>query len=404
MKVPFSPPDMSELEAKYASEAILSGWITTGPKTKEFERKIAEYCGAKRAACLNSATAAMELALRMLDIGPGDEVITCAYTYTASASVIDHVGAKIVMVDCLPGHPHIDPAAVERAITPRTKAIIPIDIGGVPADYDSLFAAIECKRALFSPSDNPIQKGLGRIAVVQDAAHSFGALYHGKSVALCGDFCCFSFHAVKNLTTAEGGAVVFGDVGGVPCEEIYNRLMLWSLHGQNKDALAKTRLGAWEYDIIYPAFKCNMTDIMAGIGLAQLERYEGMLARRREMVARYNAHFEGTAVRPMAHTGADFEGSHHLYIVQVDGIDLAQRNDLIVKLAEQEVSANVHYKPLPMMTAYKKMGFDIADYPNAYDYFTREITLPLHTCLSDEQIDFTAKTLLDALAQVKKDK
>ncbi len=401
MKVPFSPPDMTALEAQYASEAILSGWITTGPKTKEFERRIADYCGMKRTACLNSATAAMELCLRMLDIGPGDEVITCAYTYSASASVIDHVGATIVLVDTLPGSPDIDPAAVARAITPRTKAIIPIDIGGVPADYDALYAAIERKQELFTPADNALQKALGRVAIVQDAAHSFGALYKGESVAKGGDFCCFSFHAVKNLTTAEGGAIAFDDIGDVPADDIYTKLMLWSLHGQNKDALAKTQLGAWEYDIIYPAYKCNMTDIMAGIGLAQLERYDGMLARRREMVARYNALFAGTAVKPIAHCGADFDGSHHLYIVEVEGITLDQRNAIIIELAEKDVSANVHYKPLPMMTAYKRLGFDIADYPNAYDYFTREITLPLHTCLTDAQIDYTAQTLLDAVAGSK---
>ncbi len=393
---------MTELEAKYASEAILSGWITTGPKTKEFERRIAEYCGVQRAACLNSATAAMELCLRMLDIGPGDEVITCAYTYSASASVIDHVGATIVMVDTLPGSPVIDPAAVERAITPRTKAVIPIDVGGVPADYDGLYAAIERKKNLFTPAENELQRALGRVAVVQDAAHSFGALYKGKSVAYGGDLCCFSFHAVKNLTTAEGGAIAFDDIGPVSADEIYTKLMLWSLHGQNKDALAKTQLGAWEYDIIYPAYKCNMTDIMAGIGLAQLERYDGMLARRKAMVARYNALFAGTPVKPIAHCGADFDSSYHLYIVEVEGVTLEQRNAIIVAMAENEVSANVHYKPLPLMTAYKKLGFAIADYPNAYDYFTREITLPLHTCLSDEQIDYTATTLLDALAAVRR--
>ncbi len=401
MKVPFSPPDMSELEAKYASEAILSGWITTGPKTKEFERRIAAYCGVRRAACLASATAAMELSLRMLGIGPGDEVITCAYTYTASASVIHHVGATIVMVDCLPGDPHIDPEAVARAITPRTKAVIPIDVGGVPVDYAGLRAAIERRKPVFCPSDNPLQQALGRVAIVQDAAHSFGALYRGESVAKQGDFCCFSFHAVKNLTTAEGGAVAFDDIGQISADNLYEKLMLWSLHGQNKDALAKTRLGAWEYDIVYPAYKCNMTDIMAGIGLAQLERYDGMLARRREMVARYGERLADSPVRPLRHTGADFAGSHHLYITEIEGATLEQRNEIIARMAEREVSANVHYKPLPMMTAYKNLGFAIVDYPNAYALFSREITLPLHTCLRDEQIDFTAQALLDAIAQVR---
>ncbi|MEG0912626.1 MAG: DegT/DnrJ/EryC1/StrS family aminotransferase [Oscillospiraceae bacterium] len=400
MNVSFSPPDMTELEAKYASEAILSGWITTGPKTKEFEKKIAEYCGVKRVACLNSATAAMELSLRMLGIGAGDEVITSAYTYTASASVIDHVGAKIVLVDTLPNSTCMDLQAVANAITDRTKAIIPVDIAGVPADYNGIKAIIEKKKSCFRPAGE-LQKELGRIAIVADAAHSFGASLNGKNVACFSDFCCFSFHAVKNLTTAEGGAIAFSDIGSVSADEIYKKLMLWSLHGQSKDALAKTQLGAWEYDIIYPAYKCNMTDIMAGIGLAQLERYDGMLKRRFEMVARYNRFFEGTEVKPIAHSGDGFIGSHHLYITTVDGINSEDRNEIIIEMAKKGVSANVHYKPLPMMTAYKNLGFDIADFPHSYKFFEKEITLPLHTSLSDEQIDYTAKTLLDAIAHRK---
>lgn len=396
MKIPFSPPDMTEAEARGASEAVLSGWITTGPKTKEFERRIAAYCGVERAACLSSATAAMELCLRELGVGPGDEVITSAYTYTASASVIDHVGATIVLVDTLPGTVRMDMDAVEAAITPRTKAVIPVDVAGVPADYDALHAALERKRGLFQPNSG-LQAAIGRVAIVADAAHSFGALYHGKPAAQFSDFCCFSFHAVKNLTTAEGGAIAFSGFDGFDAETVYHDFMLWSLHGQSKDALAKTQLGAWEYDIIFPAYKCNMTDIMAAIGLAQLDRYDGMLARRREMVARYAAAFAGTRVKPLAHAGADFDGSHHLGIVEVEGLSLEARGALIVALAERGVAANVHYKPLPLFTAYKKLGFDIADFPNAYDFFTREITLPLHTLMTDEELDYVAATLLELL-------
>ena len=358
---------MSELESKYASEAILSGWITTGPKCKQFEKMIEDYCGVKKAAVLASATAAMEMTLRLLGVGAGDEVITSAYTYTASASVIDHVGAKIVLVDTLPDSLQMDLSLLENAMTERTKAIIPVDVAGVPCDYKNINRIVREKSGLFKPA-NDIQRALGRVAVVADAAHSFGALYKGEPAARFSDFCCFSFHAVKNLTTAEGGAVCFGDIGDIPASEIYRRFMLWSLHGQNKDAFAKTKLGAWEYDIIYPAYKCNMTDIMAAIGIAQLERYDGMLARRKQMVARYDRLFEGTRVLPTAHEGADFCSSHHLYITRIDGASLERRNEIITELAKKEVCANVHYKPLP-----------------------------LHTCLSDEQIDFTANTLKEIL-------
>ena len=310
--------------------------------------------------------------------------------------MIDHVGATIVLVDTLPGSARMDMAAVEAAITPRTKAVIPVDVAGIPADYGALRAALERKKELFQPSGD-LQAAIGRVAVVADAAHSFGALYRGKPAAQFSDFACFSFHAVKNLTTAEGGAIAFSGFPDFDAERLYRDFMLWSLHGQNKDALAKTQLGAWEYDVIYPAYKCNMTDIMAAIGLAQLDRYGGMLARRREMVARYGAAFSGSRVKPIAHAGADFDGSHHLYIVEIEGASLEERNELIVKLAERGVSANVHYKPLPMFTAYKKLGFDIAAFPNAYDFFTREITLPLHTLLRDAEIDYVASTLLGLL-------
>ncbi len=400
MKVPFSPPDMSGNEIEYVSEVLRSGWITTGPKTKLFEEKLSEYCGAKKTACLSSATAAMELSLRILGIGAGDEVITSAYTFTASAAVIDHVGAKIVLVDTEKDSVFMSMKALEEAITERTKAIIPVDVGGIPADYDTIKAIVEKKRNLFKPK-SAIQKGLGRIAVVSDCAHSLGANYKGRSVASCADFACYSFHAVKNLTTAEGGAVCFDDVGGVSADEIYKEFMLYSLHGQNKDALAKVKLGAWEYDIAFPGYKCNMPDLMAAVGLAQLERYGGLIERRVEMVKRYNALFEATRVKPISHeddsrNGAFF-GSHHLYITRVEGITIEQRNEIITRMAENGVAANVHYKPLPLLSAYKNLGFDIKDFPNAYDFYSNEITLPLHTLLSDEQIDFTAKTFLDAI-------
>ena len=393
MKVPFSPPDIAETEIELVAEAMRSGWITTGPKTKEFENEIARYCGAKKTACLASATAAMELVLRILGVGEGDEVITCAYTYTASASVIAHVGARPVLVDMDSDSPFLSPEKIKAAITARTKAIIPVDFAGIPADYDALKQAINDKKELFCPN-SPIQKALGRIAVIGDCAHSFGAEYKGKSVALACDFACFSFHAVKNLTTAEGGAVVFGDMGDVSADEIYKSFMLYSLHGQNKDALAKTNIGAWEYDIVIPGYKCNMTDMTAAMGLGQLSRYSKLLRRRREMVERYDSRFRGTAVKPLVHTGKDYAGSRHLYIVTVDGIDEEKRNRIIADLGDNGISANVHYKPLPIMTAYKAMGYDIEDFPNAFAYYQKEITLPLHTLLTDEQIDYVATALL----------
>lgn len=397
MKIPFSPPDIGQDEIEQVVEAMRSGWITTGPKTKELERQVAAFCHAPRAVCLNSATAALELTLHQLGIGPGDEVITSAYTYTASASVVCHVGAKLVLVDCQQDSYEMDYDALERAITSKTKAIIPVDIGGVLCDYDRIFQIVQKKRSLFVPSDNPIQQALGRVAVVADSAHGFGASRHGKMSGEIADFTAFSFHAVKNFTTAEGGAVVWRTLDGIDNEEIYRQYMLLSLHGQSKDALAKTQLGAWEYDIVIPGYKCNMTDIMAGIGLAQMKRYPGLLARRREIITRYNKALEALPVTVLQHYGEDFASSGHLYLVRLNGKDEAYRNDLIVRMAELEVATNVHYKPLPMHTAYRNLGFSIEDYPNAYQMYHNEVTLPLHTCLTDEQVEYVLDSLIKVL-------
>ena len=405
MKIPFSPPDIGEAEIAQVADTLRSGWITTGPKTKELERQVASFCHTSRAVCLNSATAAMELTLHQLGIGPGDEVITCAYTYTASASVVCHVGAKLVLVDCCKPSDggsdcyQMDYDALERAITPRTKAIIPVDLGGVVCDYDRIFEIVERKKALFTPSDNKIQQALGRVAVMADAAHAFGAQWHGRMCGEIADFTCFSFHAVKNFTTAEGGAVTWRDLPGIDNEEIYKNYMLLSLHGQSKDALAKTQLGAWEYDIVMPGYKCNMTDIMAAIGLAQMQRYPGLLARRKQIITRYNQVMDTLPVSYLRHYGEDFASSGHLYLVRLNGRDEQFRNDFIVKMAEREIATNVHYKPLPMHTAYKKLGFDIKDYPNAFAMYRNEVTLPLHTLLTDEQVEF----LLEIFAQLLRD-
>lgn len=397
MKIPFSPPDIGEAEIAQVADTLRSGWITTGPKTKELERQVASFCHTSRAVCLNSATAAMELTLHQLGIGPGDEVITCAYTYTASASVVCHVGAKLVLVDCQKEDYQMDYDALERAITPRTKAIIPVDLGGVVCDYDRIFEIVERKKALFTPSDNKIQQALGRVAVMADAAHAFGAQWHGRMCGEIADFTCFSFHAVKNFTTAEGGAVTWRDLPGIDNEEIYKNYMLLSLHGQSKDALAKTQLGAWEYDIVMPGYKCNMTDIMAAIGLAQMQRYPGLLARRRQIITRYNQVMDTLPVSYLRHYGEDFASSGHLYLVRLNGRDEQFRNDLIIKMAEREIATNVHYKPLPMHTAYKKLGFDIKDYPNAFAMYRNEVTLPLHTLLTDEQVEFLLETFVQLL-------
>ena len=396
MKVPFSPPDMGEREAEEVSRAIRSGWITTGPRTKEFEKRIAAYCHTGRAVCLNSATACLESILRILGIGPGDEVIACAYTYTASVSVVCHVGAKLVLLDTAPGSFEMDYSRLADAITERTKAVIPVDLGGVVCDYDKVFAAVESRRSLFRPS-NDLQAAIGRVAVVADAAHAFGARWHGRMCGEIADFTSFSFHAVKNLTTAEGGALTWRRLPGVDDEWLYKEFQLMSLHGQNKDALAKTRLGAWEYDIVYPAYKCNMTDIMAAIGLVQLERYPGMLARRREIIGRYDGALRDCGVQVLDHYGDDHESSGHLYLTRLLGRDESFRNGVIERMAEREIACNVHYKPLPMMTAYKNLGFDIKDYPNAYNQYRNEITLPLHTCLTDEQVGYVIENFKELI-------
>ena len=396
MKVPFSPPDMSELEVNEVCEAIRSGWITTGPRTKEFERQIADYCHTEKAVCLNSATACMELVLRLLEVGPGDEVITCAYTYTATASVTCHVGAKVVMVDTAPDSFEMDYSKLADAITERTKVIIPVDLAGVVCDYDKVFAAVESKRQLFRPA-NDLQRAFGRVVVLADAAHAFGAQRKGKMCGEIADFTSFSFHAVKNLTTAEGGAVTWRNIEGVDNEWIYKQFQLLSLHGQNKDALAKTQLGAWEYDIVSPAFKCNMTDIMAAIGLKQFERYPQMLARRREIIERYNTALKDLNVEVLDHYGDDHASSGHLYFVRLLGKDVEYRNEVIIEMARREIACNVHYKPLPMMTAYKNLGFDIADYPNAYDHYRNEVTLPLNTCMTDEQVEFVIENFVEII-------
>lgn len=392
MKVPFSPPDITEEEIAEVADTLRSGWITTGPKTKKFEQEIAAYCHTERAACLNSATASLELSLRILGIGSGDEVITTAYTYTASCSVICHVGAKPVLVDTLPGSYDMDPQKVREAVNERTKAVICVDLAGIIYPYyEEIYKIAEEKRALFRPSGR-IQESLGRIAVLADGAHAFGASYKGKMSGEIADFTSFSFHAVKNLTTAEGGAAVWRNIPGISSEEIYKQFMDLSLHGQNKDALAKTQLGNWEYDIVAPYYKCNMTDIMAAIGLAQFKRYPGLLKRRREIIEKYNESFKDLDIEILEHYGEDHVSSGHLYLTRLPGKTRQECNEVIIKLAEAGIAANVHYKPLPMMTAYKNLGFDIRNYPNAYHMFENEITLPLHTCLTDEQVDYIIST------------
>lgn len=396
MKVPFSPPDITQEEINEAAEALKSGWITTGPRTKEFERQIASYVGTEKAVCLNSATACMELTLRLLGIGEGDEVITSAYTYTASASVVCHVGATLKLIDTAPGSYEMDYEKLEEAVTEKTKAIIPVDLAGVICDYNRIFEIAEKKKALFH-GNTDIQKAIGRIAVIADAAHALGASKGGKMCGQFADFTSFSFHAVKNLTTAEGGAVVWKEIPGVDSSWIYNQYQLLSLHGQNKDALAKTKLGAWEYDIVGPYYKCNMTDIMAAIGLVQLRRYPGLLERRKDIIARYEEGFADLPVETLKHDEGDCHSSRHLYLMRLTGKGVEERNRLIEKLAERGIASNVHYKPLPMHTAYKKLGFDIKDYPNAYHMYENEITLPLHTSLTNEQIDYVIHTVRELL-------
>ena len=394
--IPFSPPDIGEEEINLVSEALRSGWITTGPKTKEFEHQIAEYCNTSKAVCLNSQTACQEMTLRLLGIGAGDEVITSAYTYTASASVIEHIGAKIVLVDTQRDSLEMDYEALENAITERTKAIIPVDLAGIMCDYDRIFSIVEKKKDLFVPN-NDIQASFGRVIVCADGAHSFGASYKGQKSGSVADFTSFSFHAVKNLTTAEGGAVTWRNIEGIDNDEIYKKYMLLSLHGQSKDALAKTKAGAWEYDIVIPGYKCNMTDIMAAIGLAQLKRYPKLLVRRKEIINIYNDGFKNLNVTPLKHYTDSYSSSGHLYILRINGIDDLRRNEIINKMAEKGIATNVHYKPLPMMTAYKNLGLDIKNYPNAYNMYKNEITLPLHTLLSNDDVEYIIKSLVEIL-------
>ena len=396
--IPFSPPDMTEAEIAEVTEALRSGWITTGPRTKEFENLISLCCQTEKSVCLNSATACMEMILHVLGVGPGDEVITSAYTYTATASVTCHVGAKVVLVDTAPGSFEMAYDKLADAITERTKVVVPVDLGGIVCDYDRIYAAVESKKHLFCPA-NDIQQAFGRVVVLSDAAHAFGAQWHGRMCGEIADFTSFSFHAVKNLTTAEGGALTWRPIPGVDNGWIYRQFQLLSLHGQSKDALAKTQLGAWEYDIVAPNFKCNMTDIMAGIGLAQLKRYPEMLRRRRELINRYDEALKNCPVQVLDHYGADHVSSGHLYMVRLSGRDVAERNDVIVKMAERGIACNVHYKPLPMMTAYKALGFDIADYPNAYDQYRNEMTLPLHTRLTDDDIEYVISNFVDIISK-----
>lgn len=398
MKISFSPPDITDLEINEVCEALRSGWITTGPRTKKFEIEIAKVCHTDKAVCLNSATASLELILRILGIGPGDEVITSAYTYTASASPAIHCGATVKFVDTGKDSFEIDYDALENSITEKTKVVIPVDIGGVVCDYDRIFEIVERKKSLFKPN-NDIQNGFGRVIVVADCAHAFGAKWHGKIAGEIADFSSFSFHAVKNLTTAEGGAATWRSRDFIDNDSVYKQFQLLSLHGQSKDALAKTQLGAWEYDIVAPNYKCNMTDIMAAIGLKQLERYPGLVERRHQIIDKYDAALKPLGVRTLPHTTSESYSSGHLYLSRIPGINAEQRHEIIVKMAEQGIATNVHYKPLPMMTAYKNLGFDIKDYPNAYAQFANEITLPLHTLLTDEQVDFIVETFVNILKE-----
>lgn len=397
--IPFSPPDISEDEIAAVIRTLKSGWITTGPKTKEFEKRIAEYVGTYKAACLNSATAAMEMTLRLLGIGEGDEVITTAYTYTATASVIHHVGAKIILVDVAPNSYEMDYSKMEDAITDKTKAIIAVDLGGVMCDYNKIFNAIESKKEIFE-AKSPLQKLIGRPVVLADSAHGFGASRNGQNSGQVADFTCFSFHAVKNLTTAEGGAVTWRNDLGLDDEWIYNQFMLFSLHGQSKDALSKTQKGAWDYDVLMPAYKCNMTDLMASIGLVQLERYDLLKNRRRKIIEMYNKELSGINIDILAHFNEDFTSSGHLYLIRVLGIEEEMRNSVIKQMAENGISCNVHYKPLPLLTAYKNMGFKIEDYPNAFEMYKNEITLPLNTLLSDEDVMYVSRNLKQIISNL----
>lgn len=404
MKISFSPPDISELEIQEVIDVLKSGWITRGPKTKLFEEKIAEYCGTNQAVCLNSATAALEMTLRLLGIGPGDEVITSAYTYTASASVIDHVGAKIVLVDVEPDTYHIDYCKLEEAITERTKVIIPVDIGGVMCDYQKILNALENKKQLFNPGNNRYLQAFDRPVILADAAHSFGAMYHGTRSGAVADFTCYSFHAVKNLTTAEGGAVTWRSRKGISDEELYRDFLLVSLHGQSKDALAKLKPGAWEYDIKSLAYKCNMTDMAAALGLGQLERFSDLVNKRKHTAKIYDEFLKPLGIDTLSHFQESFEGNGHLYLTRVPNLTENQRNEIITAMAEQGIACNVHFKPLPMHTAYQNIGFKIENFPNAYRQYENEITLPLHTLISDEEAEYVLKQYEVAIETVSKNK
>ena len=398
MNIPFSPPDISEEEIEEVISALKSGWITTGPKTKEFEKRITEYCGSDRTVCLSAATTALEMTLRVLGIGEGDEVIVPAYTYTASCSVIYHVGATPVMVDSQIDRQEMDYSKLGDAITEKTKAIIPVDLAGILCDYDKIYDIIESKKDLFKPN-NDLQEAFNRIIVVADSAHGFGAVRNDRKSGSIADFTCFSFHAVKNLTTAEGGAVTWRKHDGIDSEKLYKEYQIYSLHGQTKDALEKTQKGSWEYDILIPAYKCNMTDIQAGIGLAQLSRYDSMLKRRHEIVRRYDEGFKDSKVITPVHFTENSASSAHLYLTRLNGLSLEERNEIIVKMEEAGISTNVHYKPLPLLTAYKNLGFDIEDYPNAYHLFENELSLPIYSTLTDEEVDYIIENLLDILKE-----
>lgn len=399
--IQFSPPDISEAEIQEVCEALRSGWITTGPRTKELEKRLAEYCHANKVVCLNSATAAEELNLRILGVGSGDEVIVPAYTYTATASAAIHCGAKVIFIDSQKDSTEMDYDAMEAAINVKTKAIVAVDLAGIIPDYDRIYQAVENKKNIFAPKTK-IQEVLGRVAVFADGAHSLGASRNGKMAGEIADFTSFSFHAVKNFTTAEGGAAIWKHMDGFDDTELYKQYQLFSLHGQSKDALAKTQLGAWEYDIVAPLYKCNMTDVMAAIGLKQLERYEGLLARRKEIISKYDEMCEALGVMHLNHYGANHSSSGHLYLTRIPGITVEQRNEIIVKMAERGVATNVHYKPLPMMTAYKNLGWDIKDFPNAYAYYENLITLPLHTKLTDEDVEYVIEVFKNVVNERKK--
>ena len=396
--IPFSPPDISEKEIAEVCETLRSGWVTTGPRTKQLEKELATFCNVNKVACLNSATASEELNLRVLGIGEGDEVLVPAYTYSASAAAAIHVGATVKLIDSAPGTWEMDYNQMEAAITERTKAIIPVDIAGIPCDYRRIYQILNEKKYLFCPSSK-IQEALGRIAVVADCAHALGARRAGEKAGEIADFSSFSFHAVKNFTTAEGGASTWKKIEGIDDEEIYKQFQLLSLHGQSKDALAKTKLGAWEYDIVGPWYKCNMTDIMAAIGLKQLERYPKMLERRKKIINRYDEMCDALGVEHLNHYTEEYQSSGHLYLTRISSISLEQRADIIEKMAKRGIACNVHYKPLPMMTAYKNMGFDINDYPNAYNYFANEITLPLHTCLTDGDVEYVCEAFTEVVSE-----